>query len=112
MLIHAGEPFSEREFEDVCEFARRRGAHCFPEYATIRREGIVGSVRIVDCVASHPSRWFIGPTALVIEKEYPEPFQPHAGSFGFFEVSGLGSKPIDKHAETCVQTSAPGWAQL
>jgi len=47
---------------------------------------IVGRVNVVDCVTSHPSRWFYGPYGFILkDAEWCEPFT-WRGQLGFFEV--------------------------
>lgn len=48
--------------------------------------GIVGVAEAVECVTSHPSRWFTGPFGLVLRNARPLPFRPCRGVLGFFDV--------------------------
>jgi hypothetical protein len=85
-LIHASSGVTRREFEDACEFASKRcRVTRFPDFETMHRGGIVGIVNIVAHVREHSSRWFMGPTGLVLENPYPEPFRPCPGMLGFFD---------------------------
>lgn len=85
-LIHASGEMTHKEFDAACEFAQQRcGIRVFPRFDALHRGGIVGIVNIVGHVKDHPSQWFMGPTALVLENPYPEPFRPCKGMLGFFE---------------------------
>lgn len=52
-----------------------------------RRGGIIGAMRIDDCVDKHTSPWFTGPHGFVIGAVVKLPFLPVRGRQGFFEVS-------------------------
>lgn len=49
--------------------------------------GIVGSVRIVDCVEKSASRWFFGPFGFVLADARRLPFMRTRGHLGFFPVT-------------------------
>jgi hypothetical protein len=49
--------------------------------------GIVGKATVVDCVRSHPSKWFFGPYGFILGDASPLPFIPPRGQLGFFKVS-------------------------
>jgi hypothetical protein len=51
---------------------------------TYPRGGIVGIAEIVDCVSAHPSKWFEGPFAFVLERRQALPFVPWVGQQGLF----------------------------
>ena len=87
ILIHASSGMTKREFEEACKFAASAGATMFPKFDQLKRGGIVGMVEIVNHVTKHSSRWFTGPTALVLRNPYPLPFRPCAGQLGLFEVN-------------------------
>lgn len=46
--------------------------------------GIVGAARIVDCVTSMDSRWFMGVYGFVLRDAFPIPLVPVKGALGFF----------------------------
>jgi hypothetical protein len=48
------------------------------------RGGIVGMMRITDCVENMDSRWFFGRYGFVIGESFPLPFIPCKGQLGFF----------------------------
>ena len=48
--------------------------------------GIVGMVKIVDCVTVFKSPWFGGPFGFVLRDPRPLPFVSVRGRLGFFEV--------------------------
>ena len=76
VLIHSGKKFDGRRDEW--------------DWPDIKRPidfdmgGIVGQAEIVDCVSSHPSRWFEGPFGFVLRDVRWLPFRPCRGALGFF----------------------------
>lgn len=88
-----------------CDKVSPGRAHCYAEaLATSRLEplfrrayktagfddlehgGIIGSVDVVDCVATSESRWFGGLFGFVLRDPQPLPFQPCKGRLGFFDL--------------------------
>jgi hypothetical protein len=55
--------------------------------------GIVGTVRIVDVVTKHRSKWFTGPCGIVLADPKPVKFQPGKGQLGLFEWSPQNPNP-------------------
>lgn len=53
---------------------------------TRRFGGIVGIARVTGCVDTHPSPWFFGPHAFVLEDAAPLPFIACPGRLGVFDV--------------------------
>lgn len=98
--IHASGGMTLKEFNEACQFAAQRGISKFPEFETLKRGGIVGIVKITDHVRRYASRWYEGPTGLVLAEPYPLPFRPCKGALGFFDPE------FDTSAEKCLQTSA------
>lgn len=85
ILIHAGKGMTRDEYEDAADFALDRGVQV-PLFGALKRGGIVGRARVVDCVTSHASPWFFGPFGFVLDDIEPLPFVPCRGALGFFEV--------------------------
>lgn len=61
----------------------------FPQIAlpardALPRGGIVGRVRLVDCVTASDSPWFVGPYGFVVADGEPLPFRACPGRLGFF----------------------------
>lgn len=56
-----------------------------PEPADLPKGGIVGTARIVDCVAQHASPWFFGRWGLVLADARPVKLIPVKGCLGFFD---------------------------
>jgi hypothetical protein len=50
------------------------------------RGGIVGEVTVTEILEHHPSRWFHGPTALVLADPVALPFIPAKGRLGLWIV--------------------------
>lgn len=60
-----------------------------PDESEILYGGVIGAVRIVDCVEDHPSPWFEGPFGYVLADPIPftaEEFLPWKGKLGWFDV--------------------------
>lgn len=60
-----------------------------PPLAELVRGGIVGQVRLLDCVTAHSSPWFGGPYGFVLGGAHPLPFVKMPGQLGFFAVPQL-----------------------
>lgn len=69
VIVHAGVSKSE------CDAA---------EAITLPRGGIVGMMKIVDCVEAMESQWFFGRYGFVIGEAFPIPLIPCKGQLGFF----------------------------
>lgn len=50
------------------------------------RGGVVGMMKIVDCVDQMDSRWFFGRYGFVIGESFPLPLIPCRGQLGFFRL--------------------------
>lgn len=85
VLIHAAKGMTDEEYEAAKKFAWQCGLFNVPPKEDIKRGGIVGIVRLVDCVKTHRSLWFTGPYGFVFRDPYPLPFEPCAGQRGFWE---------------------------
>ena len=48
--------------------------------------GIIGAAELIDCVESHPSKWFEGEFGFVLRNARPVPFIPCPGRLGFFGI--------------------------
>jgi hypothetical protein len=94
VLLHAAKGMTRDEFWDgMCtleaisrqdrETNNRRRAQI---HQAMQRGGIVGIVDIVDCVADHPSPWFVGRYGFVLANPRPLPFVSCRGALGFFDV--------------------------
>jgi hypothetical protein len=57
-----------------------------PQEAEMPRGGVVGMMKIVDCVDSMESRWFYGKYGFVIGEAFPLPLIPVKGALGFFNL--------------------------
>lgn len=88
-LLHASKGMTVAEYEDAQGFAHSIDARLtFPKFHDLARGGIVGAVRIDDCVDYSDSPWFCGPYGFVIGKAVPLPFTPLKGALGFFTIMG------------------------
>lgn len=85
ILVHAAKGMTRDEYEDVrglFEAVRRP----LPDFDSLQRGGIIGSVEIVDCVSASASPWFFGKFGFMLRDPKPLPFVPFRGSLGFFDV--------------------------
>jgi hypothetical protein len=71
VIVHAGVSKTELDMED-------------PEEAAMPRGGVVGMMKITDCVEQMESRWFFGRYGFVIGESFPLPLIPCKGQLGFF----------------------------
>lgn len=73
VIVHAGVSKSELDMDDPHEAAMPRG-------------GVVGMMKIVDCVESMDSEWFFGRYGFVIGAAFPLPLIPVKGQLSFFHL--------------------------
>ena len=71
VIVHAGASKSELDMDEPKEVAMPRG-------------GVVGMMKIVDCVQQMDSRWFFGRYGFVIGEAFPLPLIACRGQLGFF----------------------------
>jgi hypothetical protein len=99
--IHAGKTMTKADYEACALFCSSLPPLTlpedfeFPSFESLKKEcgGLVGVMRITDCVNQSPSPWFCGPYGFVIEAATSNPFIPYKGSLGFFNVDLLESEP-------------------
>lgn len=89
VLIHASKGMSVEEYDAALDFVRARmgAGAAIPPWETLDRGGIVGEIRVVDCVTRSPSPWFVGPFGFVLRDPKPLPFAACRGALGFFDVA-------------------------
>lgn len=87
-LIHASKGMTNAEYNDAVDFASICGVG-EPGREHLEFGGIVGVGKVVAVVSDHPSSWFTGPVALVLEEVLPLPFVPCKGMLGFFRPEVL-----------------------
>lgn len=95
-LIHASGTMSRLDYSHAVQCIRDMGddiatpvLDTMPTEAALRAHhmgGITGIATVTGIVTEHPSPWFFGPLALVLENAKPLPFKPHKGQLGFFNV--------------------------
>ncbi len=71
VIVHAGVSKAELDMDDPREAAMPRG-------------GVVGMMRITDCVEQMDSQWFFGRYGFVIGGAFPLKLIPCKGQLGFF----------------------------
>ena len=71
IIVHAGVSKTELDMGDPHEAAMPRG-------------GVVGMMKITDCVQAMESRWFFGKYGFVIGEAFPLPLIACKGQLGFF----------------------------
>lgn len=94
VLIHAGKTMTRGDYEAAVIFCSGlpdgtiSSDFWFPTFDKLKSEcgGIVGMMRITDCVTESPSPWFCGRFGFVIEAATSLPFEPCKGALGFFHV--------------------------
>ncbi len=89
--LHAGKACTRAEYEAAREFAWRAARVAVPSLEELPRGGIVGRMRIVDCVRASASQWFVGPYGLLLRDVAPLAFAPapSRGRLGFFRPTDL-----------------------
>lgn len=89
-LVHAAKGMTKEEYSSAKEYAFAAFGGCelrdFPEFDALERGGIVGVARIIDCISSSRSPWFMGDYGFVLRDARPVPFTPLRGQLGFFDV--------------------------
>lgn len=84
LLIHAAKTF---DLEGYRWIALNFPELELPHRMSFQRGGIVGQVRLVECVEQHPSAFFFGPHGFVFEDAERLPFRELRGELGLFEVA-------------------------
>jgi hypothetical protein len=84
LYVHAGKTLDTEGYAYV---QRTFPAIALPPLAQLERGGIVGQVRIVDCVEASASPWFFGRYGFVLQDGMPLPFRPLPGKLGLFDVA-------------------------
>ncbi len=85
LLIHAGKEIDKAGYEWVAKNLPELFG-LIPAPHAIEKGGIVGAVRIVDCVSKHLSIWFFGKWGFVFDDATVLPFMPVNGALGFFKT--------------------------
>jgi len=98
IVVHAsarpGEKRWGEEWSDYCATARHvsegrisLNLALLPAHDALTFGALIGTVEIVDCMTSHPSRWFFGPYGFVLREPrlFPTPI-PFKGAQKFFDV--------------------------
>jgi hypothetical protein len=108
-LIHAGKVFDDEGLASVLEVFPHMRAVLPQQYEL---GGIVGRAQLLNCVQTHPSRWFTGPWGFVMYDARPMPFVPLRGVLGFFDVPMSAALHAALHEQTPEQAEAAGQARL
>lgn len=109
-LVHASGGMTRAEYDYVKRFlAMRRFRAELPAFKDLQRGGIVGRMHITGAVDAHPSPFFFGPHAYVIDKAEPLEFFPCSGRLGFFPVTGgPTAEPARQLCLFCVERQREG----
>ncbi len=84
-LIHAGKSVDMAGYDFIDDqFPELK--NMVPTADKIERGGVVGMVKITDCVTSHLSLWFFGKYGFVMDDATPLPFFAHPGQLSFFNI--------------------------
>ena len=84
-MIHASKTFDHDGYFWLLENRNLLTAE-IPARDDFKMGGIIGKVKMVDCVSWHPSPLFFGPWGHVYENPEPLPFLPCKGKLGIFEI--------------------------
>lgn len=90
-LIHAGKEMLKRDYEECRYFASKVNPNVvLPPYPVMQEfmcGGVVGAVRIVNCVRASSSKWFTGPFGIVMRDPFVFPkMHPCPGKLAIFNV--------------------------
>ena len=90
ILIHASKTWDQEGYEFILRIATIYEISILPDKDEHVRGAIIGRANMVDCVKSHPSKWFFGPYGFVWEDAFPliSPI-PYRGQLGIFNVKDL-----------------------
>ena len=83
--VHSSKTFDEAGYELV----RAKFSIEMPQPSEFERGGLMGTVKLIDCVTSHTSAWFEGPYGFVLSDSHRIDFVSLAGKMGFFAVNLL-----------------------
>jgi len=87
VLIHAAKGMTQDEYFAACDFIQSRRIQVeIPHPSDLKRGGIIGKARLVDCISASNDPWFMGPYGHVLEDVEPLPFQPLKGALGYFHI--------------------------
>jgi hypothetical protein len=81
--VHAGLTFDE----DGYDLIKAKFRISMPRPTEFERGGLIGIVKLIDCVTSHKSPWFEGPFGFILSDPQPIEFIRLAGRLRFFPVS-------------------------
>lgn len=85
-LVHASKKFDNEGYKWIKNNAKKLGLSNIPEKKQFELGGIIGKVKLVDCVENSNSHWFFGPIGFKLENPSPISFIPLKGKLSFFEV--------------------------
>ena len=88
LLIHASKGCTKDEYEMAVWFAQKIDKNInIPPLKQIDRGGIVGVVRLIDCVSRSSSPWFQGRYGFVLDRQKPVSEMIEVkGQLGIFEI--------------------------
>jgi len=82
-FVHAGKKLDQSGYEWIIN----EMGLSLPKPGEYPLGGIVGKATVIDCVRSHPGKWFFGPYGFILADASPLPLIPLRGQLGFFRVS-------------------------
>jgi hypothetical protein len=87
LVIHAGQQLGQAQLNDY-EWVQHHFTDIrMPPIRDMRGGGIVGQVRLVDCVTASDSPWFQGKFGWVLAEPRRAQFVPFKGKLGLFPVT-------------------------
>ena len=91
LAIHASGTKRRKEFEQAKKLLSSIGLdESIIDKTRFDFGGIVGQVRLVDCVDKSDSPWFTGKYGFVLADPVALPFFPYKGKLGYFELDDGG----------------------
>lgn len=85
VAIHAAAGMTQSEYLNFKWFYKRTFGGEVPPAHELVRGAIIGKADVLDIVTAHPSKWFFGPKALVLDEVEAVAPIPCGGALGFFD---------------------------
>ncbi|MGR9052314.1 MAG: hypothetical protein ACU84J_06670 [Gammaproteobacteria bacterium] len=95
------------EYEQAARFIAEAGRVAVPAYAALPRGGIIGAVRIVECVERSESPWYMGHYGFVLADPHALPLLPLHGHPSLFDVADADSAPIASEIAALCWNNSP-----
>lgn len=108
-LVHASSSMTQKEYNEAKAFVLEIDRTLWlPRPEDLRMGGVVGIVKMTDCVADYGSPWFVGPYGFLLSEPYPLPFRACKGALGFFELEEAGENGVEIHEQEKTEGTESG----